>query len=227
MIGPMSMAPGWYPDPFSAAGVNRWWDGAQWTSATQVPSVTGWKPAPPYAGATVATFALASWSTRFGAALIDLLIISILLLPICLTLLGPAFNDLRAAMPTDGSTQIPQAAITAFQDKVVSVSLALSLAFVLVSLVYFVPQNVAYGRTVGKRLLGIRIRMLAEDRRPDLSAALIRWGLFAAGTVIAGVPFLLLDGLWPLWDKPWRQALHDKLAKTVVVPTTSVGQQAQ
>jgi uncharacterized RDD family membrane protein YckC len=86
---------------------------------------------------------------------------------------------------------------------------------------------VAYGRTVGKRVLGIRIRMLADDRTPDLSTALIRWALFTAGTVIAGGPFLLLDGLWPLWDKPWRQALHDKLAKTVVVPTTSVGQQTR
>ncbi len=38
------------------------------------------------------------------------------------------------------------------------------------------------------------------------------------GTVIAGGLFLLLDDLWPLWDKPWQQALHDKAAKTVVVP---------
>jgi uncharacterized RDD family membrane protein YckC len=223
----MSMAPGWYPDPFSAAGVNRWWDGSQWTSATQVPSVTGWNAPPPYAGAQVETFALASWSRRLGAVIIDLLIISIVLLPVYISLLGPAFNDLLAAIPSDGSAQVPQPAITAFQDQVINHSLMLSLAFVVVSLVYVVPQNVAYGRTVGKRVLGIRIRMLADDRTPDLSTALIRWALFTAGTVIAGGPFLLLDGLWPLWDKPWRQALHDKLAKTVVVPTTSVGQQTR
>lgn len=223
----MSMAPGWYPDPFSAAGVNRWWDGSQWTSATQAPSVTGRKPAPPYAGATVATFPLASWSSRLGAVLIDLLIISIVMLPVYISLLGSAFNEFRMAVPTDGPPQVPQAAITAFQDKVFNVSPLLSLAFVLVSLVYFVPQNVACGRTVGKRMLGIRIRMLAEDRTPDLPAALIRWALFTAAAVLAGGFFLVPDGLWPLWDKPWQQALHDKLAKTVVVPITSVGQQPQ
>ena len=32
------------------------------------------------------------------------------------------------------------------------------------------------------------------------------------------VPFLnWLDGLWQLWDQPYRQCLHDKFAQTVVV----------
>jgi len=31
--------------------------------------------------------------------------------------------------------------------------------------------------------------------------------------------FTLLDGLWPLWD-PNRQALHDKIAGSVVVRVT-------
>ena len=27
---------------------------------------------------------------------------------------------------------------------------------------------------------------------------------------------LLIDCLWPLWDKPWQQALHDKVASSSV-----------
>ena len=48
---------------------------------------------------------------------------------------------------------------------------------------------------------------------------LARWGVFeACSIVLAGLP-LLVDCLWPLWDRPWQQALHDKAAKTIVVPT--------
>ena len=84
--------------------------------------------------------------------------------------------------------------------------------------VYFVPQNVWYGRTIGKRALGIRIRMLAEDRNPRWGEATIRYLVFGIGSAFAGGIFVLVDCLWPLWDKPWAQALHDKAAKTVVVP---------
>jgi len=65
---------------------------------------------------------------------------------------------------------------------------------------------------------GIRVRPMAEDRRPSLGEAATRTGVIAGGWLVAGGFFMLLDDLWPLWDKPWQQALHDKAAKTVVVP---------
>jgi uncharacterized RDD family membrane protein YckC len=77
---------------------------------------------------------------------------------------------------------------------------------------------VAYGRTVGKRVLGLRVRPLAEDRKPRWGEAFLRSGVMGLGYLVGGWLFLLLDGLWPLWDKPWQQAIHDKAARTVVVP---------
>jgi hypothetical protein len=37
----------------------------------------------------------------------------------------------------------------------------------------------------------------------------------------------LLDPLWCLWDKPYRQCLHDKPAKTVVVKVDPAQQPAR
>jgi uncharacterized RDD family membrane protein YckC len=110
--------------------------------------------------------------------------------------------------------------MTAFETRVLGMSLGLSLLSLAVMFLYLVPQNVWYGRTVGKRALGIRIRMLAEDRNPRWGEATIRYAVFGIGLMFAGGIFVLVDCLWPLWDKPWAQALHDKAAKTVVVPVT-------
>jgi hypothetical protein len=43
-------------------------------------------------------------------------------------------------------------------------------------------------------------------------------GRFLIQLVLRAVPFGgLLDALWPLWDRPLHQCLHDKVASTVVV----------
>ncbi|WP_460370058.1 DUF2510 domain-containing protein, partial [Actinocorallia lasiicapitis] len=41
--------PGWYPDPQGTPGLQRWWDGGQWTAGTQTaPSAAStpdpWQP---------------------------------------------------------------------------------------------------------------------------------------------------------------------------------------
>lgn len=216
----MSMAAGWYPDPFSNAGYLRWWDGTRWTSQTTLPvdpqataAQVGATPPP----AQVATFPVATWGARLAAYLIDALLMSVVLVPVYVAMLWPALRDFIDAIPTDGS-QVPIATMTAFETRVLGMSLAMSVVSLVVLFAYMVPQNVWYGRTVGKRALGIRIRMLAEDRNPRWGEASIRAGVFGLGTAVAGGIFVLVDCLWPLWDKPWAQALHDKAAKTVVVP---------
>jgi uncharacterized RDD family membrane protein YckC len=87
------------------------------------------------------------------------------------------------------------------------------------------------GQTIGKRLLRIRV-VRTDGRRMSLSRA--TWREFVLKFVVldlvgllprVGLAFgeivFLLDGLWPLWD-PENRALHDMLAGTRVVRSTSV-----
>lgn len=226
------MAPGWYPDPFSGAGFLRWWDGTRWGTQTRLADVPpetapaglvppSAAPAPgrhsPLAAPTAAAYPVASWGVRLAGFLLDLLVMSVVLVPAYTLALWPAFTDLVAAIPTDGSA-VPVSAVADFQARILAMSLVLTAMSLVVTFAYTVPQNVAYGRTLGKRIVGIRVRAFAEDRPPRWGEAIVRWAVLWGGSSIGGVLFLLLDCLWPLWDKPYAQALHDKASRTVVVP---------
>ncbi len=71
------------------------------------------------------------------------------------------------------------------------------------------------GQTLGKRALGIAVRDEEAHGRIGYGRALGRWltGVFLWSLFGFG---LLLDCLWPLWDKR-KQALHDKVARSIVV----------
>ncbi len=66
------------------------------------------------------------------------------------------------------------------------------------------------GRTIGKRLFGLRIVELT-GKRLGLMTCFGRYGGYAAGLATGGMGFLQI-----LWD-PNRQGVQDKLAHTVVV----------
>jgi hypothetical protein len=235
----MSMQPGWYPDPFSSGGYVRWWDGQRWGASTSVttspadpPVMAPGAPLPPPAvpaswpapgSGPTAGIALASWWSRAGGKVIDLLLQALVTAPFAFVLLRPAFGRLLDALPSDGteptSAQV-SAATEAFQSDVLASALALSALSLAVSFLYEVPQNVRWGRTIGMRATGIRIRPFAADGPVPWVTATIRWGTWALGSLLPYGIFTVLDYLWPLWDKPWQQALHDKTARTLVVRHT-------
>ncbi|MEU7661344.1 RDD family protein [Streptomyces lincolnensis] len=70
-----------------------------------------------------------------------------------------------------------------------------------------------WGRTLGKKLLGLEVRDIEGHEPPSFGAALRRW-------LVYSVPGLLAIGvlgiLWGLFDRPWRQCWHDKVAHTFV-----------
>ncbi|MCG7529718.1 RDD family protein [Streptomyces sp. OfavH-34-F] len=96
------------------------------------------------------------------------------------------------------------------------------LVWSLIGLVVYVAYDTYFthkdGRTLGKRLLKMRVAMLNDGRVPDTGAAFMR-------AVVLWLPALLCcPCLWWLinivlmfTDKPYRQGLQDKAAKTVVV----------
>ncbi len=83
----------------------------------------------------------------------------------------------------------------------------------LISIAYETFATVRYGRTLGKRWLGIR--PVRADGSPITTGRALGRSAFRAG-----VGFLswigLLDPLWCLWDDT-RQCLHDKVADTIVI----------
>jgi len=70
------------------------------------------------------------------------------------------------------------------------------------------------GQTLGKKALGIRVRNVEQDRAIGYGSSAGRYFI----TVAFGIFYvpLLLDYLWPLWDKQ-HQAFHDKVASSIVV----------
>lgn len=192
------------------------------------PPTQGWAPppAPPYAppaaryGAPAdpqAPYEIASYGSRAVARIVDWVIEGLVLVPLSLWLLWPALTRFIDAVPADGS--LPPDVLQQWITDVTAVSLMLTLATLVVTFLYEVPQYVLYGRTLGKRMTGIRVRPRDTDS-PTLTwgTSIIRWAVESGGAALVGGLFSLIDYLWPVWDKPLRQTIHDKAAKTTVVP---------
>ncbi|MEU0158106.1 RDD family protein [Streptomyces sp. NPDC006261] len=80
---------------------------------------------------------------------------------------------------------------------------------------YFTHKD---GRTLGKRLLKLRVAMLNDGRVPDTGAALMRAVvLWAPALLCCPCLWWLINIVMMFTDKPYRQGLQDKAAKTVVV----------
>jgi uncharacterized RDD family membrane protein YckC len=77
----------------------------------------------------------------------------------------------------------------------------------------------ARGQTLGKMVWNIRVRDAATGGPLGPAKAAVRYAVpavLASFIPILGLLVWLTDGLWPLWDRR-RQALHDKIAASVVV----------
>jgi uncharacterized RDD family membrane protein YckC len=76
---------------------------------------------------------------------------------------------------------------------------------------YHIVQWTAWGSTIGKRLVGIKL-VQGDGRKPGVGRSMLRMLGYFFSLSLAGWGFLML-----VLD-PRRQALHDKVAETYVVP---------
>ncbi|MCH0563810.1 MULTISPECIES: RDD family protein [unclassified Streptomyces] len=99
-------------------------------------------------------------------------------------------------------------------DGTTSVYLGIVLAVLLVvGALYEALPTARWGRTLGKKLLGLRVQDIEGHEPPSFGPALRRW-------LVYSVPGLLGIGVvgvaWCLFDRPWHQCWHDKAAHTFV-----------
>ncbi|MEV8125137.1 RDD family protein [Streptomyces sp. NPDC085944] len=99
-------------------------------------------------------------------------------------------------------------------DGTTSTYLGIVLAVLLLfGVVYEALPTAKWGRTLGKKLLGLEVRDIEAHEPPSFGAALRRW-------LVYSVPGLLAVGVvgivWCLFDRPWHQCWHDKAASTFV-----------
>jgi uncharacterized RDD family membrane protein YckC len=161
---------------------------------------------------------LAEFSDRLLAFLIDMavflvvgLILAVPAIIAMFAIFGSAFEFDAAGNvtndPSPASIFLPILAIYA----------TIFLIAVVFSYVYEVELVLRRnGQTWGKKAM--KIQMVALEPGAQLTRALVtkRWLIwYVMGQF---VPFFRwIDGLWQLWDQPYRQCLHDKWAGTVVI----------
>ncbi|MFI6446129.1 RDD family protein [Kitasatospora sp. NPDC050543] len=76
------------------------------------------------------------------------------------------------------------------------------------------------GQTLGKKVMKVRVAMLLDGSTPTPSAAWTRSAVFIVPAVVCcAALWWVIDGVFGTFDKPYRQCIHDKAAKTVVVST--------
>ncbi|GAC1382981.1 MAG: hypothetical protein NVSMB48_15030 [Marmoricola sp.] len=219
----MNPAPGWYPDPSGPYGQLRYFDGTQWTEHR---AAAPYPVAPMPAGYGTPTSAkrtddgreLATWGIRFGAYVIDSLIIGI----VSFAAMYPAQIDLQQRLNANEAnfqTQVDvggQPGLSVLLHGLGHDVLIVVLGQLAIQLIYATLFLRLRGATPGKLMLRLRVEPKAAPGQLSWSSALKRTVVqFVPIPLTAGV-FALADGLWPLGDLR-RQALHEKWARTQVI----------
>ena len=75
----------------------------------------------------------------------------------------------------------------------------------------------ATGQTVGKKVMRLRTAMLADGRVPTSNASAARAAILWLPAFCCSCVWFLVIGVTVAVDRPYRQGIHDKAARTVVV----------
>lgn len=90
---------------------------------------------------------------------------------------------------------------------------AVAVVALLAGVLLEVLPTARWGRTLGKKLAGLKVLDIEAQQPPGFGASLRRW-------LVRSVLNVLVVGAvgvaWCLFDRPWRQGWHDKAARTFV-----------
>ncbi|MGW1834888.1 RDD family protein [Streptomyces sp. NPDC002067] len=173
--------------------------------------VIPWKPptADPFATEQAHPAAL---GRRLAARLIDLALVAVLTVLVALPLWGGAVDhiDAKIAAAKESGREVT---VYLLDGGTAPLVLAVLAAVVIGGGLIELLPTFKWGRSLGKKVCGVRVVDIESHDTPELTALIKRWLVFGVlGFLIVGV----LDAAWCLFDKPWRQCWHDKAARTFV-----------
>lgn len=180
------------------------------------PPVVPWKPPvnDPFLQAAQAQAAArpAPLGRRLVARLIDTVVLGALVgavaVPVGIQAVAHVDDKIESAK------QSGQTVTVWLLDGTTGVHLALVLgALIVLGVLYEALPTARWGRTLGKKLCGLAVVDIESHGPPTFGGALRRWLVYSVlGLLAIGV----LNVLWCLFDRPWRQCWHDKAAHTFV-----------
>ncbi|NYI98881.1 putative RDD family membrane protein YckC [Streptomonospora nanhaiensis] len=217
---PHAAAPPPYPGPDGPAAAPPRYPAAEGPAAVPLPH----EPLPPYrpvpGGAGPAADPsgrrpLADWWRRVWARVIDGVAVT---LPIAVLGFIVSLTFAGAQALSGGFSET-------------SFSIVYGIVTFVLSVVYETVCVKRWRRTLGMHLMGLEVAPVRGAGRPGpipVLSMIARASVlnlptlvsYSTGwTITVGVGVILACYLWPLWDRPNRQGLHDKIAATVVVRT--------
>ncbi|WP_328888815.1 RDD family protein [Streptomyces sp. NBC_00316] len=149
---------------------------------------------------------------RFAARLIDTVVLGALVGAVAYPLVTRAMDHIEQKI--DAAKLSGRTVTVWLVDSTTSVLFGGVLAaFLVLGVLLEALPTAKWGRTLGKKLCGLEVRDIESHDAPGFGAALRRWLVYGVlGILVIGV----LDVMWCLFDRPWRQCWHDKAAHTFV-----------
>ncbi|MBZ4018254.1 hypothetical protein CCS38_21465 [Streptomyces purpurogeneiscleroticus] len=149
---------------------------------------------------------------RLAARLIDTLVLCVLLAGVVVPLWSAAADHIGAKI--EAAKQSGVQTTVYLLDGTTGGYLAIVIAALLVvGLLVEALPTAKWGHTLGKKVCGVQVLDIEGHDTPGFGAAAKRWLVYGLlGALVVGV----VNALWCLIDRPWRQCWHDKAARTFV-----------
>jgi uncharacterized RDD family membrane protein YckC len=149
---------------------------------------------------------------RFAARLVDTVVLGALVGAVAFPLVTRAMDHIEEKI--DAAKLSGETVTVWLVDSTTSVLFGGALAaFLVLGVLLEALPTAKWGRTLGKKLCGLEVRDIESHSAPGFGAALRRWLVYGVlGILVIGV----VNVVWCLFDRPWRQCWHDKAARTFV-----------